>query len=137
MQDALLLGLAFLVFSFGTEMNPARVGQQVQAAVVVGLLQFASLAAVGFGAAFILGFDWLTGLYIALAVAASSTLVVLQLLKQRQRLYEPFGRLVVGVLLIQDFLIILLIAALTGVEQGAAPSLSASMAPWDWCCWLT
>lgn len=118
-QDALLLGLAFLVFSFGTEMNPARVGQQGQAAVIVGLLQFASLAAVGFGAAYLLGFDWLTGLYIALAVAASSTLVVLQLLKQRQRLYEPFGRLVVGVLLIQDFLIILFIAALAGVEQGA------------------
>jgi Kef-type K+ transport system membrane component KefB len=119
-QDALLLGLAFLVFSFGTEMNPARVGKQGQAAVVVGLLQFVSLAAVGFGAAFVLGFDWLTSLYLALAVAASSTLVVLQLLKQRQRLFEPFGRLVVGVLLIQDFLIILLIAGLTNLEEGAA-----------------
>jgi Kef-type K+ transport system membrane component KefB len=114
-QEALLLGLAFLVFSAGTEMNPGRMGEQQKAAIQVGLAQFLAFMFIGmvFGLAF--GFDWLTALYLALALAASSTLIVIRLLKQRQQLFEPFGRLVVGVLLLQDGLIILAIAALSGV----------------------
>jgi monovalent cation:H+ antiporter-2, CPA2 family len=117
-QDALLLGLAFLVFSAGTEMNPARVRGQQSAAIRVGLGQFLAVVLVGLGVGWLLGFDWLTTFYIALALAASSTLVVIRLLKQRQQLFEPFGRLVVGVLLLQDGLIILAIAALSGIEGG-------------------
>lgn len=119
LQEALFMGLAFLVFSAGTEMNPARVGQQGRAAITVGLAQMVTLMIIGAGLAFLLGFDWLNALYLALALAASSTLVVIRLLKQRQQLFEPFGRLVVGVLLVQDMVIILAIAALGQIEGGA------------------
>ena len=118
-QEALFMGLAFLVFSAGTEMNPARVGRQGKAAVSVGLAQLLALALIGGGLAWLLGFGWLEALYLALALAASSTLVVIGLLKQRQQLFEPFGRLVVGVLLVQDLVIILAIAALSHIEEGA------------------
>lgn len=122
-QDALLLGLAFLVFSAGTEMSPSRVDAQMPAAILVGLAQFFCLAGAGLGATWLLGFDLLVGLYIALALAASSTLVVIRLLKIRQQLFEPFGRMVVGVLLLQDLLIILLISALGYVEEGLTAAL--------------
>jgi monovalent cation:H+ antiporter-2, CPA2 family len=117
-QEALLLGLAFLVFSAGAEMNPGRVGAQQTAAVRVGLSQFLAFMIIGLGFTWLLGFDWLTAFYVALALAASSTLVVIRLLKQRQQLFEPFGRLVVGVLLVQDGLIILALAALSGIDGG-------------------
>ncbi len=123
LQDALVLGLAFLVFTFGTEMNPSRVGKQGRAAIIVGITQFFLLGLVGFGIALLIGLDWLASLYIALALAASSTLVVIRLLKQRQQLFEPFGRLVVGVLLVQDLIIVLLISALSQAEQGLAVAL--------------
>lgn len=122
-QDALILGLAFLVFSAGAEMNPGRVGGQQKAAVSVGLGQFLAFVLIGLGFTRLLGFDWLTALYVALALASSSTLVVIRLLKRRQQLFEPFGRLVVGVLLLQDGLIILAIAALSGIEGGATAVL--------------
>ncbi len=118
-QDALLLGLTFLLFSAGAEMNPRRVGMQQTAAIRVGLAQFFAFVLVGLGLAWLLGFDWLTAVYVALALAASSTLVVIRLLKQRQQLFEPFGRLVLGVLLVQDGLIILALAAVNGLEEGA------------------
>ncbi len=124
-QEALLLGLAFLVFSAGTEMNPGRVGAQQKVAIRVGVGQFVAFVVLGLGAGRLLGFDWLTALYIALALAASSTLVVIRLLEQRQQLFEPFGRLVVGVLLVQDGLIILAIAALSGIEGGFAAVLAS------------
>jgi Kef-type K+ transport system membrane component KefB len=118
-QEALLLGLAFLLFSAGAEMNPSRVGAQQTAAIRVGLGQFIVFVLVGLGLAWLLGFDWLTAVYVALALAASSTLVVIRLLKQRQQLFEPFGRLVLGVLLVQDGLIILALAVVNGLEGGA------------------
>lgn len=123
LQDALVLGLAFLSFTFGTEMNPDRVGNRGRVAVVVGIAQFSSLGIIGLGIALLLGLSWLPALYVALALAASSTLVVFRVLKQRQQLFEPFGRLVVGVLLLQDLVIILLISALTQIEGGLAAAL--------------
>jgi predicted Kef-type K+ transport protein len=48
-----------------------------------------------------------SALYLGLALSASSTLVVVRLLQQRQQLFEPVGRLVTGVLLLQDLLVIL------------------------------
>ncbi len=117
-QEALLLGLAFLVFSAGAEMNPRRIGKQQTAAIRVGLGQFVAFVLIGLSFSRLWGLDWLTALYVALALAASSTLVVIRLLKQRQQLFEPFGRLVVGVLLLQDGLIMLAIAALSAIGGG-------------------
>jgi Kef-type K+ transport system membrane component KefB len=119
MRDTLLLGLTFLVFFAGTELNPARTGQQARAALIVGLVQFFTLAAVGTLTALALGFQWQTSLYVGLALTASSTLVGVTVLRQRQQLFEPFGRLVVGVLLLQDVLVIIAIGGLSGVSDGA------------------
>jgi Kef-type K+ transport system membrane component KefB len=122
-QDALLLGLAFLAFSFGTEMNPGRVGKQGVPAIRIGLIQFAVLALMGFGLGWLIMGEWLTAAYVGLGLAASSTLVVIRLLQNRSRLFEPFGRLVVGVLLVQDLLIILLIAGLAHIDDGLSAML--------------
>ncbi|MEX2673621.1 MAG: cation:proton antiporter [Phycisphaeraceae bacterium] len=118
MQDVLVLGLTFLVFAAGVELSPQRVGAQRMAAVKVGVAQFFIVAAVGVLGARGVGLTWVESLYVGLAVTASSTLVVVRLLQQRRQLFEPFGRLVLGVLLLQDVLIIALIAAVGRVDDG-------------------
>lgn len=118
LEDGLILGVAFLLFVGGTELNPARLRTQRRAALRVGLIQFAVLAVLGFGAAITLGYDGLTASYLALALTASSTLVGIRLLQRRRQLYEPFGRLVVGVLLLQDLLVITLLPFVTGLPEG-------------------
>jgi CPA2 family monovalent cation:H+ antiporter-2 len=118
LQETLVLGLTFLLFITGLELSPRRVVGQRRAAIGVGVLQFVFLGAVGFGAAILLGQDLLTAAYIGLALTASSTLVVVRLLQQRGQLFEPFGRMVVGVLLLQDLFIILLIPLLTRTPDG-------------------
>lgn len=121
LQNALLLGLTFLVFFVGTELEVTRVGDQRRTAVVVGLAHVAMLGGFGLFAAMLLRFDLLSALYLALAVTASSTLSVVTLLRQRQQAFEPFARLVVGVLLLQDVLVILLLPVLTrATDSGAA-----------------
>ncbi len=120
LQDALLLGVTVLVFVAGIELNPGRVRGQKRAAVQVGLVQFFLLGAVGLAVALALGYSMETAAYLALALTASSTLVVVRVLQSRQQLFEPFGRLVTGVLLLQDLLVILAIPVITRLADGAA-----------------
>lgn len=118
MQDAIVLGLTFLLFIAGIELNPRRIREQRRTVLRVGLLQFGVMGSLGAAAAVLLGTALLTAVYVGLALAASSTLVVVRLLQRRRQLYEPFGRLVVGVLLLQDILVILLIPVLTHAPAG-------------------
>lgn len=118
LEDALVLGLTVLVFTAGIELNPGRVRQWKRVATAVGLVQFSLLGAVGVGAGVLLGVDLEAALYLGLALSASSTLVVVRILQQRQQLFEPVGRLVTGVLLLQDLLVILLIPVVTRVSEG-------------------
>ncbi|MCC5830849.1 MAG: cation:proton antiporter [Phycisphaeraceae bacterium] len=118
LRDALMLGLAFLVFFAGTELNPSRVGRQKRAACIVGLAQFLLIGVIGAGVVLLLGYELGTALYMGLALSASSTLVVVSLLRSRQQFFEPFGRLVLGVLLLQDILVVVALGGLSGVEGG-------------------
>ncbi len=106
MFNTLELGLVFLVFAAGIELNPRRTGNRGRSVLIVGVTQFTALGVLGYLFAVFLGYDSTTALYLAFALSASSTLVVIRCLKQRQQMFEPFGRLVTGVLLIQDVLII-------------------------------
>ena len=119
-ENVVELGLAFLVFILGSELNPQRIGAQRRAALKIGLTQFVTLTGIGLFATWLLGFGLREAAYLGLALAASSTLVVVTLLRQRQQSFEPFGRLVAGVLLLQDLLIIVLLAAMSGVDDGVS-----------------
>lgn len=120
LEDALVLGVAILLFVTGIELNPARTRAQRDAALRVGVVQFFALALLGFASALALGFDVVGALFIGLALTASSTLVVARLLQQRGHAFEPFARLVLGVLLLQDLLVILLIPLVTLFPAGIA-----------------
>jgi Kef-type K+ transport system membrane component KefB len=124
LQDALVLGLTVLVFTAGIELNPARVRHWRRAAFLVGAFQFVILGVIGIGGGMLLGIAMESALYLGLALSASSTLVVVRLLQQRQQLFEPIGRLVTGVLLLQDLLVILSIPVLSRIGDGAGAMLA-------------
>jgi CPA2 family monovalent cation:H+ antiporter-2 len=117
--SAVELGATFLAFTVGLELNPQRFGQQKVAVLRVGLLQMLVVASLGFCLSLAFGFELFTAMYVACAVSASSTLVVLRHLKQQQQLFEPFGRTVIGVLLLQDVIMMLVIAVLARITDGA------------------
>jgi len=116
--EVITLGVMVLVFLAGIELNPQRLRGRGQTALRVGALQFATLGGVGFGVAIFLGYSLQPALYVALALTASSTLVVVKILQERRLLFEPVGKLVTGVLLLQDLLVILAIAAVTRLPEG-------------------
>jgi Kef-type K+ transport system membrane component KefB len=123
LQETLVLGITFLVFVAGIELNPRRVRRQTRAAIAVGLAQFLVLGGLGFVTARLLGLDVQSAIYVSLALTASSTLVVVRILQQRGQMFESFGRLVIGVLLLQDLAVILLIPVITRLPEGGVAVL--------------
>ena len=118
LTDTLILGTILLLFVTGIELNPKRTRRQRRVAIQVGALQFTMLGTAGLLTALALGYAALPAIYLALALAASSTLIVVRLLQRRRQLFEPFGRLVLGVLLLQDLLVLLLVPIVTELQDG-------------------
>jgi Kef-type K+ transport system membrane component KefB len=117
-EDVLVLGVSFMLFLTGLELDPKRMRAQLPAAIRVGTVHFCVLMAGAFFAALVLGFGTRGSAYLAVALGTSSTLVGVRLLQNRRQMYEPFGRLVLGVLLLQDLLVLASIPALAAIGTG-------------------
>ena len=127
LDNALILGVTFLLFVTGIDLDPRSLKGQVGRVLRVGILQFFALGLLGLAAALGLGIGIEDAAFLALALTASSTLVIVRLLRRRRQLYEPFARLVIGVLLVQDILILLAIPVVTGLPGGAG-AIAAGLA---------
>ena len=115
------LGLAFLVFSAGIELNPRRFRGKLAAVIWIAAAQFLILAVGGFALALALDFELLSALYLGGALATSSTFVVIRQLQRRVGSLRAYGRLAIGVLLAQDLAIIVAIVVLGTLPEGAVP----------------
>lgn len=118
LNDMIQIGLAFLVFVAGVDLSPSRVKRRGRDVAILGTTQFLVLGLGGFGAALALQYDLITALYLGCALSASSTLVVVNQLQNRHQMFEPYGRLVLGVLLLQDLLVIVLMVVLLKTPEG-------------------
>lgn len=111
------LGLTLLLFVIGLEVNLKSLLASGRTLVVTGLVQVPLTLAVGFGAFFVIG---LTGwslvqgvypaLYLGVACAFSSTLLVVKYLQEHLRMDTVAGRLCVGLLVFQDIWAIVFLA---------------------------
>jgi Kef-type K+ transport system membrane component KefB len=120
LEQLLEMGLFFLVFASGMELNPGRFRHQWHIVWRVGVLQFVALVGVGWAVAAAMGYGAKEACYPAIAMGTSSTLLGIRLLIQGKKMYEPFARMVIGVLLIQDILMILLVVILVKSDLGYA-----------------
>lgn len=81
----------------------------------------------GYFIAFVLGFDSITSIFLAIGFAFSSTIVVLKLLSDREEMESRFGRLSIGILIVQDVIVMLLMigmATFKSIHMGESQSLS-------------
>jgi len=107
------IGVAFLIFTAGLEIKFKKLKEVGGAASIGGTLQILLLFAIGFLIAMGLGFLGKAPVYIGLVVAFSSTMVVVKLLADRRELNSLHGRIVIGILLVQDIAAIIALTVLS------------------------
>jgi Kef-type K+ transport system membrane component KefB len=98
------------MFIVGLEIDLKKLLRSGRVGALVGAIQVMICAAVAFGAARLLGFGGLPALYLGVASAFSSTMIVVKLLSDKGELDTVDGRLTLGVLLMQDILAIVVLA---------------------------
>jgi monovalent cation:H+ antiporter-2, CPA2 family len=96
------LGVVLLLFMIGLELSFERLWVMRRLVFGLGSLQVVLCAAVLAGAAILLGYSWLSAVVIGLALAMSSTAVVIQVLSEEKRLNTATGRTSFAILLFQD-----------------------------------
>lgn len=103
------LGIAFLLFSVGLTLNPKILRDYGKASLVTGFGQVLLTGGVGVVICLLLGFNWVTSLYVGVALAFSSTVIVLKLLSDKGDLDKLYVKLSIGSLLLQDLIAIVLL----------------------------
>ncbi|HZO27030.1 MAG TPA: cation:proton antiporter [Chloroflexota bacterium] len=104
------LGLAFLMFIVGLEIDLKKLVSSGRVGALVGTIQVIACAVLTVGFAIVLGFSGLPALYLGVATAFSSTMIVVKLLSDKSELDTVDGRLTLGILLMQDVLAIVVLA---------------------------
>jgi Kef-type K+ transport system membrane component KefB len=107
------LGLVFLLFLIGLEINIDEVKDVLRPTVGIAVIQMILVSALGFTVSSLLGFDTVTSAFIGIAVMFSSTALVVKLLTNLDEASTLPGRLDIGILLVQDVAVVLILALLT------------------------
>lgn len=122
------LGIAFLLFIVGLEIDFKMIRDSGAKACIMGIGQVVFTAIAGFAIAALFAFNAMESFYIAMALAFSSTMIVIKLMSDKGTLDTTYGRLVVGILLIQDVIAIFALALLPNLGSSSLQLLLISIA---------
>ena len=112
------IGIVFLLFLLGLDLQPSALRAVAGQAARVALASSAVFAAVGYGLGVAFGFSGLEAAILAMAVMFSSTIIGIKLLPTTVLHHKHIGELMVGLLLLQDFLAIICLLILLNGEAG-------------------
>ena len=107
------IGVAFLIFKAGIEIKFKKLREVGMVSIIGGIIQIIALFLIAFLVSIWLGFTGKIPIYISLVVAFSSTMIVVAILAQKNELNSLHGRIIIGILLIQDIAAIIALAILS------------------------
>ncbi len=130
LSDAGHIGIIFLLFLLGLDMQPKALVATLRKSTVVGTASCAIFTLLGFGVAQLFGFTLVESVVIGAAMMFSSTIIGIKLLPTTVLHHRHIGELMIGLLLLQDLFAILVLMLLNatgstpGAEEEAVSGLS-------------
>jgi len=112
------LGIAFLLFGAGVEISFAKLKGVGKIAFINGIAQIFLTMLISFFLITKTNIDFYASLYISTAIALSSTTIVLKVLSDNFELNTLHGRLILGILIVQDLAAIILLSFLENIKTG-------------------
>ncbi|HMJ55135.1 MAG TPA: cation:proton antiporter [Polyangiaceae bacterium] len=118
------LGVILLMFSIGLEFSLSRLAEVGVSAAVTAVIECSLMAWLGFVAARFFGWTTIEALFTGAMVAISSTTIIAKAFDE-QKIGGKLRKSVFGILIVEDLVGILFMAALTAVASGAGLSARA------------
>jgi Kef-type K+ transport system membrane component KefB len=123
------IGLSLLLFMVGLEIDLKKMLSAGKVITITALVQILGCGLVGW-----LVFDWvgpgdtrLEALYLAIAAAMSSTVIIVKILYDKRELESLVGRVTLGVLVLQDLFVILFLALQPNLKNPAVGALGLAL----------
>jgi len=110
------VGIVLLLFLVGLELSFEKIRDVGRVAVIAGLGQVIFTAAGGFVFSALLGFGVMESVFLSVALTFSSTVVVVKVLTDKGELDSLYGRIAVGIFLVQDMVVIIALTVLSGLS---------------------
>lgn len=128
LDDIAQIGIIFLLFLLGLDMQPQALFTVVKKATVVAVLSSSTFAVIGFCVAYLFSFNFLECLVIGAAMMFSSTIIGIKLLPTTVLHHRHTGELMIGLLLLQDVLAIFVLLLLMQGSDFTAQNLLLTFA---------
>ena len=107
------MGIILLLFMVGLNLNPRIIKELGKPSLITGFGQFIITTLIGYLICSYFGLSFIESLYIAVALAFSSTIVVMKLLSDKSDTGTLYGYLSIGYLMIQDLIVIVILMLIT------------------------
>ena len=124
------IGIVLLLFVLGLEIEPQRLWAMRRMLFGLGTLQVVASGVVLALVALAFGRPWSAALIAGFGLSLSSTAFVLQLLAERGEFGTAHGRAAFAVLLLQDMMVVPLLALVPLLAPGAPGHTGAAALPW-------
>jgi Kef-type K+ transport system membrane component KefB len=118
------LGVTLLLFMLGLELKFKELKSIGRVAMLIGVLQIALSFGLAFFISFALHYSTIVSFYVGIALSFSSTIIIVKLLSDKKDLRSLYGKISVGILLIQDVVAIFVLMFLSGFQLDGTSSLS-------------
>jgi Kef-type K+ transport system membrane component KefB len=108
-------GISILLFVVGLRLDLDEVRDTGVVALIVGSAQVVVTFGAGLAVSLALRMDLVSALYVAIALTFSSTIIVVKLLSDKREIDSLHGRISVGILIVQDLLVVAVMIAVSAV----------------------
>ena len=116
-------GIAFLLFIVGLHLNPKTIKEIGFSSLIIGIVQIIlTFVFTFFVSSKLLGFDVLSSIYIGVALAFSSTILIMKLFSDKQNLDSLYAKISIGILIVQDIVAAGFLMFMSSMSGGDASS---------------
>ena len=109
------LGLVLLLFGIGLEFGWQRIRQIGLRVIFIAVIEISFMIALGYEIGTMLGWSGTEAFFLGAALSISSSAIIVKVLRDSGLLFRSQGRLIVGILVVEDFAAVVLLSVLAGV----------------------
>ncbi len=120
------LVITLLLFMVGLKLDINLIKAMGPVAMITGIAQVGLTVLFGSLIAIELGYNLITSLVIGIALSFSSTIFVVKLLSDQRAIDSLHGKIAIGILIIQDIIVIITMVAMAGFSAENGMSLSVN-----------
>ena len=118
------MGLIFLLFSVGLEIGWQRIRRLGFQVIIIGTMEITIMFALGYWLGhLLLGWSVLEAVFLGAALSISSSAILIKTLRDTGTLFRLHGRLIIGILVVEDFVAVVLLTVLSGLSATGSTSV--------------